>query len=202
MALWLGLQPLLLASKSTARRALLEGAGIPVEIVPADIDERGIEAQAGLKGPGEVAGLLAFEKAKAVSMSHPERLVLGADQTLALGERRFSKAPDRAGARTQLAVLRGRTHSLHSAVAAVRGGTVVFEHVDAAHLTMRDFSDVFLDRYLDAVGDKALASVGGYQLEGAGIQLFDRVEGDHSTVLGLPLLPLLAWLRRAGELAA
>ena len=136
-----------------------------------------------------------------MAAKHPDRLVLGADQTLALGERRFSKAADRAGAREQLGALRGKTHTLHSAAAVMQGGTVIFEHVDAAHLTMRDFSDDFLDRYLDAVGDKATASVGGYQLEGAGVQLFERVEGDHFTVLGLPLIALLDWLRRAGHLA-
>jgi septum formation protein len=201
MPLWLARRPLVLASKSAARRALLEAAGIPVEIEPADIDERGVEARAGVGDAAMAAALLAREKAKAVAAKHPDRLVLGADQTLALGQRRFSKAVDRAGAREQLAALRGKTHTLHSAAAVVQGGTVIFEHVDAAHLTMRDFSDDFLDRYLDAVGDKATASVGGYQLEGAGIQLFERVEGDHFTVLGLPLIPLLDWLRRAGHLA-
>jgi septum formation protein len=202
MSLWLGPDPLLVASKSAARRALLEGAGVPIEIEPADIDERGIEARAGVEDPGSAAALLAREKAKAVARKHPGRLVLGADQTLALGARRFSKASDRRDARAQIAALRdGRTHSLYSAVAVVRGDTVLFEHVDAAHLTMRAFSDAFLDAYLDAVGDKAMASVGGYQLEGAGIQLFERVEGDHFTVLGLPLIPLLQWLRSAGHLA-
>jgi septum formation protein len=202
MPLWLAAQPLVLASKSAARRALLEAAGIPTEVRPASVDERAIEAGAGLAGAGEVAALLAREKARAVARGDAERMVLGADQTLALGERRFSKAPDRVGAREQLRALRGKTHTLYSAAAIVRGGAVLYEHIDAAHLTMRPFSDEFLESYLDAVGDAATASVGGYQLEGIGIQLFERVEGDHFTVLGLPLLPLLDWLRRAGLLAS
>ncbi len=201
MPLWLAAHPLMLASKSAARRALLEAAGVPIEIEAADIDERGIEARAGLQEPDMVAALLAREKAKAVAGKHADRMVLGADQTLALGTRRFSKAVDRKGAREQIAALRGKTHALHSAVAVVLGDAVVFEHVDAAHLTMRNFSDAFLDDYLDAVGANAMASVGGYQLEGLGLQLFERVEGDHFTVLGLPLMPLLDWLRRAGHLA-
>jgi septum formation protein len=201
MPLWLAPRPLVLASQSKARRAVMEAAGVPIEVRPASIDERAVEAGAVATDPAAVAALLAREKAKAVAAADPERMVLGADQTLALGERRFSKAADRTAVREQLLALRGRTHTLHSAVAIVRGGAVLFEHVDAAHLTMRNFSDAFVDSYLDAIGEAATASVGGYQLEGMGIQLFDRVEGDHFTVLGLPLLPLLQWLRHAGLLA-
>jgi len=202
MPIWRADRALVLASKSAARRALLEAAGVPIDIQPADIDERGVEARAPRSGAGAAAALLAREKARAMSLAQPGRTVLGADQTLALGERRFSKAADRSAARQQLSELRGRTHSLHSAAAVVRDGVVLFECVDAAHLTMRNFSDEFLDRYLEAIGLAATASVGGYQLEGVGIQLFDRVEGDHFTVLGLPLLPLLGWLREAGMLTA
>jgi septum formation protein len=202
MALWLSPDPLLLASKSVARRALLEAAGIAVRVRPAAIDERGLEAQAGPKGPGEAAALLARAKATAVAAAHPGLFVVGADQTLALGERRFTKADDRRAAREQLLALRGKTHMLHSAIAVARGDQVVFEHVDSARLTMRNFSDAFLDRYIETVGDAVTASVGGYQLEGPGVQLFERVEGDYSTILGLPLLPLLHWLRSQGLLAA
>jgi len=201
MALWRAAEPLVLASKSTIRRSVLESAGVPVEIAVADIDERGIESQSGLGDPGEVAKLLAREKARAVSVIKPGRMVLGADQTLALGGRRFSKAPDRAGAREQLKVLRGSTHALHSAVAVLRDGSVLYEHVAVARLTMRAFSDEYLESYLDEVGGAALSSVGGYQLEGRGAQLTELVEGDHFTVLGMPLFPLLEWLRAAGLLA-
>ncbi len=195
MALWRAAEPLLLASKSAVRRAVLEAVGIPVEVEVADIDERGIEARSNLTDPGEIAQLLAREKARAVSIKRPDRMVLGADQTLALGTRRFSKAADRGGAREQLKALRGSTHALHSAVAVLRGGNVLYQHVAVARLTMRAFSDTFLESYLDAVGDAAMASVGGYQLEGQGAQLFERVDGDYFTVLGMPLLPLLDWLR-------
>ena len=201
MPLWLDSRPLVLASKSASRRALLEAAGIPVEIHPADVDERGIEASAGRDDPGEVAALLARAKAKTVAAGMPGRLVLGADQTLALGSRRVSKPKDRAAAADQLRALRGNIHALHSAVALARDGAIVYEQVDTARLTMRAFSEEFLQSYLDAAGPAVTASVGAYQLEGLGVQLFERVEGDHSTILGLPLLPLLAWLRKAGLLA-
>ena len=200
MALWLAGEPLLLASKSASRRALLQAAGVPVDIRPADIDERAIETDSGLADPAAIAALLAREKARAAARLELDRMVLGADQTLALGARRFSKAADRTGVREQLRALRGKTHELHSAIAVVRGGALLFEHVQAARMTMRNFSDAFLEDYLDTVGAAALASVGGYQLEGVGIQLFETVQGDHATILGLPLLPLLGFLRRNGDL--
>ena len=195
MNLWLASAPLVIASKSAVRRAVLEAAGIPLEVRPAEIDERGIEARTPTAGPGEVASLLAREKARAVARTMPDRLVLGADQTLALGTRRFSKPVDRAAAREQLRALRGQTHELHSAVAVVRDDTVLYDRVEVARLTMRAFSEEFLDRYIDATGGAVTASVGGYQLERTGIHLFSRIEGDHFTILGLPLLPLLAALR-------
>ena len=201
MQLWLAEQPLVLASKSAVRHTLLREAGIPVEAEPADVDERAVEAANGPRAAAEVAALLAGEKARVVAARRPGRLVLGADQTLALGERRFSKPADRAAARAQLAALRGRTHELHTAIALVRDGGILFEHRESARLTMRAFSDRFLDDYLDATGAAVTASVGGYQLERLGIQLFERVEGDHFVILGLPLIPLLRHAREAGWLA-
>jgi septum formation protein len=201
MALWLVPAPLILASRSAARRRLLEAAGIPIELCPADLDERALEGNAVPQSPTAVAALLAREKAAMVAKAHPDRLVLGADQTLALGAKRFSKSPDRLAARAQLQALRGRTHELHAAIAFVQDGAVVFEHVETARLTMRAFSDDFLDRYLDTVGDAVLASVGGYQLEGLSVQLFESIEGDYFTILGLPLLQALDFLRRHGCLA-
>jgi len=196
MTRWLAEQRLVLASQSAVRRALLQGAGLAVDVHPADIDERGVEAAAGDIGPDEAAALLAREKARAVAARMPGRFVLGADQTLALGDRRFSKPADRSAARAHLLDMRGRTHSLHAAIAVARDGDVLFEHRDAAHLTMRDCSEAFLDEYLDAAGGAVCKSVGGYQLEGVGVQLFERIEGAYFTILGLPLLPLLDWLRR------
>jgi len=201
MPFWLADEPLVLASKSAIRHAILRDARIPVAVEPADIDERGIEQRSAKEDAGELAAVLACEKARTVAARFPGRLVLGADQTLALGERRFSKPADRAGARRQLAALRGQTHELHSAVALVRGSSVLFEHREVARLTMRSFSDQFLEAYLDAAGTAVTASVGGYQLEKVGIQLFEHIQGDHFTILGLPLVPLLEYLRTAGWLA-
>ena len=202
MPLWLGIEPLLLASASRVRQALLRNAGIALEVAPAAIDERAVEATSPSADPAAVAALLAREKARAVECRHPGRLVLGADQVLAFGSRRLTKPVDRAAARAQLDALRGRTHALVCAVALVRDGAIVFEHVDAARLTMRAFSERFLDGYLDAVGEAATESVGAYQLEGLGVQLFDRIEGDYFTVLGLPLVPVLGFLRLHGYLVS
>ena len=198
MSLWRG-EPLILASKSEVRRKLLEAAAIPVAVDPADIDERGVETKHANLGPHEAALLLAREKALATSRRRTG-LVLGADQTLALGTRRFSKPAGRAAAREQLNTLAGQTHALHSAAAIASDGKIVFEAVTTARLTMRALSGEFLDAYLDAAGERVTTSVGAYQLESLGVHLFDRIEGDHFTVLGLPLLKLLAYFREAGRL--
>jgi septum formation protein len=200
MALWLTNAPLVLASKSEVRRRVLSDAGIPAEVRPAAIDERAVEAKAQVQDPREVARVLAHAKAQAVSDQMPGRMVLGADQTLTVDGRRFSKPADRDRAAEQLKALRGRTHQLHSGVALVRDGAALFQHVGVANLTMRRFSDAFLESYLDAVGSAAYASVGGYQIESAGIHLFEKIEGDYFTILGLPLLPLLDYLRQSGAL--
>ena len=196
MALWLASQPLVLASRSDVRGKILAAAGLRFEIRPSAIDERQIEAQAGINDPASVARHLAHAKASAVANGLPGRTVLGADQTLARGIKRFTKPTDRNVASAQLRNLRGRTHELHSALALVRDGSLLFSCVDTASLTMRNFSDRYLEDYLDMAGDTVLKSVGGYQLEGIGIHLFERVEGDYFTILGLPLMPLLAYLRQ------
>jgi septum formation protein len=196
MSLWLAPHPLIVASRSAVRRRLLESAGIPIDVRPADLDERAVEAGENSAEPDRIAALLAREKARAVARSMPGRLVLGADQVLAIAGRRLTKPNDRASARTQLGLLRGRTHTLHSAIALVRDAVVLHEHVEVARMTMRDFSDGFLETYLDQMGDAVVESVGAYQFEGLGIHLFEHVAGDYHAILGLPLLPLLAFLRR------
>lgn len=197
MSLWQG-GPLVLASKSSARRALLEAAGIPIVVDPAGIDERASEASA---PDGKAAAvILARTKAAAVAKRRPNDLVLGADQTLDLDSRRFSKPKSVAAAREQLAALAGRTHSLHSAAAVARGNDVLFETVATARLTMRPLDAKSLDAYLAAVGGDVTTSVGAYRLEGLGVHLFEKIEGDHFTILGLPLLALLAYFRGAGLL--
>lgn len=201
MSLWRG-EPLILASKSAARQALLTSARIPYQAIAADIDERAAEQEAESSSPGGVAVHLARVKALHVARQHKGRLVLGADQTLALGARRFSKPRDLAQAADQLRSFAGHTHHLHSGLAIARDDEVLFAHVASAGMHVRRLSDAFIKAYLDEVGDKALTSVGAYQVEGAGIHLFEKIDGDHSTILGLPLMPLLDFLRRHGALTA
>lgn len=186
---------LILASNSAARKALLSGAGLDFESSPALIDERAEEAAALGKGPAAVARHLAEAKALAVSHLHPHRIVIGADQTLSLDREIFHKPTDMAAARSQLSRLRGRTHRLSCGVALARDGTILWSDIAEANLTMRDVSDAERDAILAEEGEAALGSVGAYRLEGPSVRLFERIDGDYFTILGLPLLPLLAALR-------
>ena len=195
MTVWRGKDPLILASQSRARQMLLASAGVVFEAVPADIDERGVQQGSDLSAPGEIAALLAREKALAVSLQRSGQYVVGADQTLALGPLLFSKPAGRAEAAEQLRSLAGRSHELHSAVAVARDGKILFETVTMARMTMRPLGGYEIQTYLDEAGEAVTTSVGAYQLEGLGVHLFERIEGDHFTILGLPLLPLLAFLR-------
>jgi septum formation protein len=201
MTIWRGKDPLILASQSRARQTLLANAGIAFEAMPAEIDEREIQRMSGLSGPGEIAALLAREKALWVSMRRLGRIVVGADQTLALGERLFSKPAGRAQAAEQLSALAGNGHELRSAVAVARDGKIIFEAISVARMTMRRLTAAEIEAYLDEAGEAVTSSVGAYQLEGLGIHLFERIDGDHFTILGLPLLPLLAYLRSERLLA-
>jgi septum formation protein len=201
MSLWRGKYPLILASQSRARQALLANAGIDFEAVPAEIDERAIQQASGLSAPDDIAALLAREKARLVSMRQPGQFVIGADQTLALGKRLFSKPSGRAQAAEQLRALAGHDHELHSAVAVAREGRILFEAAAFARMTMRRLGEADIDAYFDAAGEGVTSSVGAYQLEGLGVHLFERIEGDHFTILGLPLLQLLAFLRSERLLA-
>lgn len=196
MGLWCGKSPLILASQSSARKMLLANAGLEFKAITADIDERAIQAASKSSSPREIALLLAREKAEAVSAHHPGSYVIGADQTLALGKRLFNKPAGSPQALAQLRDLAGTSHELNSAVAVAHDGKIVFEDVSVARMTMRQLTEAELAAYLDAAGDAVTTSVGAYQLEGLGIHLFERIEGDHFTILGLPLLPLLAFLRR------
>jgi septum formation protein len=195
MTLWRGKDPLILASQSRARQMLLANAGIKFETVPAEIDERATHQASGFSAPGDIAALLAREKAGFVSIRRPGRFVVGADQTLALGMRLFSKPAGRAQAADQLRALAGNSHELHSGVAVAHDGKILFEKVAIARMTMRRLTEAEIDVYLDEAGAAVTSSVGAYQLEGLGVHLFEHIEGDHFTILGLPLLPLLAFLR-------
>lgn len=194
---------LVLASKSAARRQMLLDAGVPVVVDSADIDEESVKAGLRAEGatPHEVAEVLAELKATRISPRHPGALVLGADQMLECEGKWFDKPADTAGAAAHLKALSGQSHRLIASAVIVKDGTRIWHQVDSVELTMRPLSDAFIAAYLDAVGDDALHSVGAYQLEGLGAQLFTRVRGDFFTVLGLPLLPLLAYLRTHGVIA-
>lgn len=193
--------PLVLASASRARQSLLQAAGLAVMVDPAEIDEDAIKADR--RGdPAGCAAALAVAKALAVAPRHQDVWVIGADQTLDCEGETFDKPRSADEARRQLMRLRGTTHRLHAAAVVTRDGAICWRHVERAELVMRRFSEAFLDNYLAAMGARVVASVGAYELEGLGVQLFERIEGDYFAILGLPLLPLLAFLRSAGAIAS
>jgi nucleoside triphosphate pyrophosphatase len=192
---------LILASRSGVRAMLLENAGVHFRVEVSPVDEAA--AKVGFEGDGDaLAKHLAELKSESVSAEAGDQFVIGADQVLSCNGRLFDKPRHQKEARENLCAFRGQTHTLHSAVTVARGGKTEWSHVAQAHLTMRDFSDEFVDHYLRRSGEKILKSVGCYQLEGPGIQLFDRIDGDYFTILGLPLLPLFSYLRSQGALEA
>lgn len=197
---WRESAPLILASKSAGRRTALSQTGIPFESIPAEIDERAIEAGLEEASADTIASTLACAKTSAIRA--PGRLVLGADQVASCEGKIFGKPVDRKEAAELLRFLSGKPHRLHSAIALMRDGVKLFETVAHADLAMRDLSETFISAYLEDMGDMALASAGAYQIEGLGAQLFSKVEGDHWTIMGLPLIPLLDALRREGALLA
>lgn len=196
-------EKLLLASASQIRRQLLEDAGLAIEVYPADLDEAAIK-QAFLGDnaeakPADIAQILAQTKAMVISETHPAHLVIGSDQILVHGDQILSKPNSTAQARDQLIDLRGKTHQLVSAVAVAVNGEVIWSYEDVAHLTMREVSNQFIGAYLAEMGDTVTQTVGAYKLEGLGIHLFEKVQGDYFTILGLPMLPLLKFLRTRNE---
>jgi len=195
-------EKIILASDSPFRKAMLINAGLDIEAVPADVDERALEAPLQDSGvsPEDVALILAEAKATEVSERRPGALVLGCDQTLSLGDEVFHKPADMEGARRHLLALSGKTHQLNSAAVLCRDGKVLWRYVGIASLTMRKLDPAFIGRHLARVGAKALSSVGAYQIEGEGIQLFEKIEGDYFTIVGLPLLPVLKELRALGAI--
>ena len=193
---------LVLASTSATRQSMLKHAGLDFTAAAPLVDEGALVAANPQWMPRETALKLAEAKAMDVSRREPGAHVVGADQVLALENKIYGKPRDRAHCRTQLQELRGQMHVLVSAVVLATDGTITWTHIDEAQLVMRDFSDEFLDAYLDAIGDDCKTSVGGYKIEGRGVQLFQSISGDHFTILGLPLVPLLVRLQEAGEVDA
>jgi septum formation protein len=195
--------PIVLASGSATRRTMLESAGLAVIVDRPDVDEDAVKRDCRGRGlsAAETAETLARAKAVQVAARHPDSITVGADQMLECDSEWFDKPSDRAAAIRQIGQLSGRTHRLISAVVAMRGATAIWRAVDSAELTMRPLSSAFIESYLDMVGDQLFSSVGGYQIEGPGIQLFREIRGDHFTILGMPLLPLLDFLRGEGVIA-
>lgn len=193
---------LVLASQSVSRRAMLEAAGVPFTAIPAAIDERAVEGGLGGAPAAAVARAIAEAKAVAVSQGHPRALVLGSDSLAVCEQRRFDKPADRAEAARHLAFFSGKTIELHSAAVLAQGGGVVWRGSDVARLTVRLLSPAFIESYLDAEWPAVAGCVGVFRIEARGVQLFDAIDGDHFTVLGMPLLPVLAALREMGELPA
>jgi septum formation protein len=196
--------PLVLASGSATRRAMLEAAGLAIVIDPPDVDEGAIKRDCRSRGlsAADTAGELAVAKADLVAPRHPGRIVLGADQMLECEGEWFDKPIDRAAGIRQIGRLSGRTHILFSAVAAIRDGAVIWQGLESAELSVRPLSPEFIESYVERIGHAVLSSVGGYQVEGLGIQLFDAIRGEHSTILGMPLIPLMGFLRDEGVIAS
>jgi septum formation protein len=188
---------LILASSSASRQMLMRNAGLSFSAQPADIDERAVDSRLEKQGatPNRIAVELAKAKALAVSALNPEAIVLGCDQTMSLGTRIYHKPKDMAEAHANLMSLSGKTHRLNCGAALARNGEIIWDIVTIADMTVRELNDAFVDRHLKRVGSDVLSSVGAYQLEGEGIQLFTAIEGDYFTILGLPLIPLLTKLR-------
>lgn len=193
---------LILASQSASRRAMLEAAGIAFEPIPAQLDERALEAGLSDAAPGEVALALAEAKALALSANHPGRLVLGSDSLVEVGGRRFDKPASRDDAAAHLRFFSGKVMQLHSAAALARDGAVIWRHGALARLRVRALSEQFITSYLGHEWPAVGACVGVFRIEARGVQLFEAIEGDHFTVLGMPLLPVLAALREHGNLLA
>ena len=198
-SLWVG-APIILASKSFGRARILEGAGIPFEAIAADFDERALEANFSVS-PENLAQLLAAEKARIVSQAHPDRFVLGGDQVLAIDGEVLHKAPTQAAAIEQLMRLSGRVHQLHSAISIAREGAAQFANVSSVTVSMLPYKRDAVVAYVQAAGKRVLDTVGGYEIEGLGVNLIDRIDGDFFAVVGLPLLPVLGFFRREGLIA-